>query len=233
MNAHKARECWLIVACVLCLAVPTRTALGAEQAHPTSTVVRLKHLAVILPELDETRRMWECKLWTPTIKQVVAAEKAILRRIEKFPKVEGTMTRKDAHYIIQYYGLILDGRKWIACSIVDIQLLIGDAAESNAEHMVSTTVTGLFTAVFDVKDSDYFSDAFYDPATDRLSESMGFLTAEPEDKSKSKKEGRNATSAKPSEKQPENPFAVDPSDENVAKEIAKPKKDTGTKGSDK
>jgi hypothetical protein len=190
-NTRSAR-CVLGEILAFCLTATAPTlGLSDEHPRPASTVVKLTHLAVILPELDETRKDWKCQLWTPTIKQVTRAERAILRRIKDLSKANGKPDIANAHFIIQYFGLVLEDRRCIACFIVDVRTFTDDM-ESGGPRELNKTIETLFTRPYELNDSDFWLDAFYDPSTDKLSESMGILTAEPAGKSTSQKKSRRS-----------------------------------------
>jgi len=120
-NAMRLLARYLVLSLV---GLTTIVALGGEPTRHVSLVVKLTHLAVILPELQEVRDDWDCELWTPTVEQAAAAEKAILQRIKELAK-DGVKFDVNARYIIQYYGVVLEKRNGSS-----VQLSISGHCES-------------------------------------------------------------------------------------------------------
>ena len=89
--------------------------------RPVAQVVKLNHWAVIVLGDELTKSDWgpKCDLWTPAIEQVEAAERAVLRDIVKSAKTE-KRNKQGPRFIIQYYGLVIEKKKWIVCSVFDI-----------------------------------------------------------------------------------------------------------------
>jgi hypothetical protein len=167
------------------VALSVTGAFAAETQRPVSKVVRLTHMAVILPELERTREDWDCdELWTPNVEQVSRAEKVILERIKQFAdsgrRVYGKKITVHERYVIQYFGIVLDKRKWIVCFIINTRMFQESASVSNED--LAETLEGVFSVPYRVYDTDAWFDAYYDPAANRLSESMGFLDEEPAEK---------------------------------------------------
>jgi hypothetical protein len=152
--------------------------LSAGASPPSvARVVKLTHLAVILPELQQVRDDWDCELWTPSVEQVAAAEKAIFRRMKK-DVANGAEFNLHGWYIIQYYGIVLKGTKWIVCSVTDIRTL-DSAAHGEDGSLLPDTLTEIFARPYGETDSDYWFEAFYDPVADKLSDSPGLVREEP------------------------------------------------------
>jgi hypothetical protein len=85
-------------------------------------------------------------------------------------------------YIIQYSGIILDKKKLIECGIYKLEALRKNRGLLDFEEMM----VAILTRPYDETDSDDWFDAFYDPSTDRLSETLGAVYDEPAAKSQSK-----------------------------------------------
>ena len=153
---------------------------AVEPPHQIATVTKLTHLAVILPELQIVQDDWQCALWTPTVGQVAAAEKAVLLQIKEYAQVGVKVSDAEAtlksQYVIQYYGVYLHKRKWIICSIVNINTLYDAVMYSgDPEDDLAYILVGLLTGPYEEYDTDNWRDAFYDPLANVLSGSMGFV----------------------------------------------------------
>jgi hypothetical protein len=142
--------------------------------------VKLKHLAVILPELQIVRESWGDKngpaeLWTPTVQQVAVAEKAILRRLEEEAKAGAKVDAK-GKYIIQYYGLVLKPKrqKVIVCQMWRTEALAKDPGMQFDELLV-TLFTQSYSATIEPSDTEpaEFLEVLYDPASGNLSGDLG------------------------------------------------------------
>jgi len=139
-----------------CLTVPEKKAVGiasggAPDEKSVSRVVKLNHLAVILPELQIVRESWGegCQLWSPTVQQVAAAEKAVLRRMEDEARA-GAKVEPKAKYIIQYHGVVLDGRKLIVCDAWRIEALQNDFG---LDELLEILLTGSYSGAVDFNET--------------------------------------------------------------------------------
>lgn len=114
----KCQSAFLIV----CGSFLTVTSGCADEKPQVSRVLKLTHLAIILPELKGVQEGWgdRCELWSPEVNEVAVAEKALLQFIEDANK-NGATFDLNAHYLIQYYGLKHEGRKLIVCQCVRIE----------------------------------------------------------------------------------------------------------------
>lgn len=115
---------------------------------------------------------------------------------------KGEKINLHANYIIQYYGVVLDGKKWIVCSITEIRAL----RASDEDNGLAATLEGLLTSPYEEWDSDTWFDAFYDPSAGKLSESKGMLTAEPARKPGTDEKHGTAEDSKSPVEQPDDPF---------------------------
>ena len=86
-----------------------------EEEPPISRVLKLTHVAVILPE-ETIREDWNCEAWTPTVEQVTAAEKTLVSYLRQ-PAKGSEVHDRGERYIIQYFGVVMEKKKWIVCSV--------------------------------------------------------------------------------------------------------------------
>jgi len=180
-----------------------------EGGKTAARVVKLTHLAVILSELDETSEMWDCEqLWTPSIEQVAAAEQAALARLREMAKAGAKVDLK-ADYVVQYYGIVLNKRKWIVCEFTDTRLLqqLGKTPDELASYLKA-----LFAGHFYIYDEPLWFSALYDPAAKCLSKNIGDLTAAPSatqwaDSSAAGSRGPKAAISREKRKEKEKPVA--------------------------
>ena len=128
---------------VVVVLAATTDVSGADSARSPARVVKLVHLAIILPESETTRDDWNCDLWTPTVKEVAGAEKAILHRIRELAK-DGVDVEADGKHVIQYYGVVLEKKKWIACSVVNIKAFLNEAKSGDPEGGLESNVRDPF-----------------------------------------------------------------------------------------
>jgi hypothetical protein len=94
-----------------------RTASGDDTPDArVSCVVKLNNWAVILPKLESVAARWQpdVELWNPSLAQVIAADKRVLKRIQDESR-RGINIDPRGKYIIQYYGISLKGCKRIVC----------------------------------------------------------------------------------------------------------------------
>jgi hypothetical protein len=187
---------------------------GEEKPRSVAKVVKLTHLAVILPEsvvtvppepvrhgatsgrsIEEKEGMGVGPApaqpamsglpergWTPTVEQVAAAETAIDQRLKELAKsgcalpLSGRQIDVKAKYIIQYFGVELRQKRWIKCYIINVDLL-GAVTATSGSDFLARELEVVFTRPFLVADCDWVLDAYYDPATNRFSESLGMFDA--------------------------------------------------------
>jgi hypothetical protein len=186
-------------------------AFGQEKPRSVARVVKLTHLAVILPESvvpipaesarNEARPKWRIEEmqgmgvgppqpasrmqpergWNPTVEQVAAAENAIVQRLKELAKsgctlpLNGSKIDVKAKYVIQYYGVDLEHKRWIKCYIINAELLREMATTGSVG--LAEELEDVFTHPILVFDCPWVFDTYYDPATNKLSESMGMFDA--------------------------------------------------------
>ena len=172
MSAQKCvsmqRGIWRLALLVLL----SLSGVGLAREPLVSRVVKLKHLAVILPE-DTVRKKWDCDSWTPTVQQVTDAEKAVLLRLRQPEKVRRTADRPIIKYIIQYYGIVWKNQKWIACGVYKMSGL-RDIVEysGDSEDEFSTTMEMLFTYPYCEFDSEDWRGFYYHASAGKLLDPM-------------------------------------------------------------
>ena len=160
-----------------CWPGPVDPALGGPPDAPQVTrVVKLTHLAVILPESQMVRESWgggrppRMDLWTPSVQQVAGAEKAVLREIDG---MEGGRAKPKVNYLIQYYGLSVNSRKWIVCGVWRLSAL-REKYEGNGDEWLADFLTGILTQSLrryedlGPNEPPGFLEFFYDPSTGAL-----------------------------------------------------------------
>jgi hypothetical protein len=168
-------------ACLLTTVFGVVLAGAAYCKEPSvSRVVKLTFLAVVLPE-QAVRKAWDCESWTPTLAQVADAEKAMIKHLSPTQDASAPPNLKE-RYIIQYYGIVVDKKKWIVCGVYKTRALLDLARE--VEHAKSDKEARWLKAEFDEQietlltypysetDSTDWFDAFFDPATNKLSRAL-------------------------------------------------------------
>jgi hypothetical protein len=143
---------------------------GPPDAPQVTRVVKLTYLAIILPELQLTRESWGSgTLWTPSVQQVAEAEKAIVRDIDD--GAEAGKAQPKVEYLIQYWGLSVDSRKWIVCQVWRVDAL-GKKFDGLNEFLTNVLTESL-TVIEEPSPPEppHYFEYYYDPATGALEDS--------------------------------------------------------------
>jgi hypothetical protein len=189
MNTIHRRVSTGAVVCVLVIGLSWFSLNVAwSKEPPVSRVIQLTHLAVILPA-EKAHQASDYEAWNPTVEQVMAAEKAVLRYMGK-PATGTKRSRPKEQYMIQYYGVLKEKKRWIVCGVYRMDALKNRAIESKNLKLgnfgFSEIVITLLTYPYQETDTDDWFDVFYDPSTNEISDSLGTTTDEG-----TKIEGRN------------------------------------------
>jgi hypothetical protein len=170
--------CGMLARRVTARAVLAVVMFGTVTAFATdryvAQVVKLTHLAVILPERKDARGPSGFEgLWTPTVKEVEAAEAALLPGIRRFEQDGDSHTKPT--FVVQYYGVVWEKKKRIVCRAIDTRVFIR-TAKTEASDEFDPQLEHLLTMPMDSADDPLFFSAMYDPAADALLESWGDVT---------------------------------------------------------
>ena len=154
---------------------------ASSKEPPVARVLKLNYLAVILPE-KVVRTAWDCEAWNPTVEQVTAAEKALIKylREEKvlYLRDEKTInpSRPKDLFIVQYFGVVVERRKWIVCGVYNTRTLTELAKDQAAETLgygFNDRLVSLLAYPYCETDSTDWFDVFFDSSTNSLSDSLG------------------------------------------------------------
>ena len=155
-----------------CWSGMVRSAFAVPPDAPQVTrVVKLTHLAIILPELQFERERWsggphKTDLWSPTVQQVADAEKAIVRETHRGEEPGKAEPKVD--YVIQYWGLSVDSRKWIVCQVWRVDALRGKFDGLN--DFLTKVLTESLPAIEEPSDAEppHYFEYYYNTATGAL-----------------------------------------------------------------